>query len=107
MARLLIHAEDGLGERATLFDSYVQRLRALYAHGRHPGERAPLSVQINDLQGNSVLCINAAGPLVDVPLPAGTYHVTARLGQVRRAYTMTIESGASCDLYLRLSAERQ
>ncbi|MEO8119228.1 MAG: hypothetical protein ABI606_07895 [Rhodoferax sp.] len=63
-------------------------------------------MQIDDLRGHRVLDIEAAGPLVDVPLPAGTYHVTAHRGKVRRGYTMTLKQGAFFDLYLRLGAHQ-
>jgi hypothetical protein len=51
--------------------------------------------------------VDDAGPLVEVPLPAGTYQVTVQLGCVRRSYTMTLEPGMSFDLHLRLSPDRR
>ncbi len=51
--------------------------------------------------------VDDAGPFVDIPLPAGTYHVTAELGKVRRSYTMTLEPGASFNLRLRFTADSQ
>ena len=104
--RLLIHAEDAADLDGIRFGSWQRRLRALGWHGLPRDERAELSVQIDDLQGNPVLAIAAAGPLVEVPLPGGTYHVTARRGKLLRAYTMTIQQGASFDLHLRLKPWR-
>jgi hypothetical protein len=104
-ARLLIHAEDDVGERDRRLASPLRRLRALYADGPWHDERAPLGLQVDDLQGHQVLEIDDAGPLVDVPLPAGTYHVNVHLGKVRRGYTMTLEQGTAFDLYLRLAPD--
>jgi hypothetical protein len=67
---------------------------------------APLNLRIDDLQGHRMHAVDSAGPLVDVPLPAGTYLVSVHLGPVRRSYTMTLEPGASFDLYLSLAAGR-
>lgn len=90
------------GALAGRHESPFQRLRALHADGPWNEERAPLSLQIDDLQGNRVLSVNDAAPLLDVPLPAGAYHVSVHRGKVRCGYTMTIEPGASFDLHLRL-----
>lgn len=102
-ARLLIHADDAFVPRGGQFERPLQRLRALYADGPWQDERSPLRLHIDDLQGLRVLSIDDAGPLIEVPLPAGTYHVTVQLGNVHRAYTMTLEQGAAFDLYLRLA----
>jgi hypothetical protein len=101
-ARLLIHADDHVG--AGRHDaSRLQRLLALRAHGQRPHDRPPLNLRIDDLQGRRLHTVEDAGPLVDVPLPAGTYQVSVHLGHVRRSYTMTLEPGTSFDLYLRLA----
>jgi len=105
-ARLLVHAEDDVGARGKRFESPLRRLRALYADGPWRDERAPLCLHIDDLLGRRVLAIDDAGPLSDVPLPAGTYNVTVRLGKVRRSYTIVLEQGASFDLHLRLAPDR-
>ena len=105
-ARLLIHADDDARDRGKPTESTLQRLRALYAEGPWHDEQAPLNLQIDDLQGRRVLCVEDAGPLVDVPLPAGTYHVNVCLGKVRRCYTMKLEPGTSFDLHLRLAPDR-
>ncbi len=43
------------------------------------------------------------GLQVDVLLPAGTYQVTAVWGSSRRSYTLTLQPGATFDLYLPLA----
>lgn len=103
-ARLLIHADDRPG--GSFFESALHRLRARYAGGRQRDAR--LELRVHDLQGHRLRAFPDAGPLTDVPLPAGTYRVTAILGNLRRSYTMTLEEGASFDLHLPLglAAER-
>ena len=77
-ARLVIHSEGASGADG-LFESTLRRLRSLHSIATRLYARSPLAVQIDDLQGRSVLTIAAAGPLLDVPLPAGTYHVIKQL----------------------------
>jgi len=101
-ARLLIHAHDDHppGRHA---DSPLQRLLALYPSGSRATQREPLRLLIDTLDGENVLAVDDAGPLVDVSLPPGTYHVTAHLGDSHRGYTMRLDQGASFDLHLRLA----
>jgi len=106
-AHLLIHAEAEIGERDRHSESPLRRRRALYADAPWHDERAPLGLQIDDLEVQRVLDIDDAGPLTDIPLPAGTYHVSVHLGKVRRSYTMTLEQGVSFDLHLRLTPGSQ
>ncbi len=105
-ARLVIHSEGASGADG-LFESTLRRLRSLHSIATRLYARSPLAVQIDDLQGRSVLTIAAAGPLLDVPLPAGTYHVIANLGDVRCSYTMRLEQGESLDLHLRFKTLRR
>jgi len=93
VARLVIHSVQRAGRRGWHFESPLQLLRSVYAEGAWHGARAPLSVQIDDAQGNRMLAIADAGPRIDVPLPAGAYHVAVRLGSVQRRYTLTLEQG--------------
>lgn len=101
-ARLLIHAHDDHppGRHA---DSPLQRLLALYPSGNRSNRREPLRLLIDTLDGETVLTVDDAGPLVDVSLPPGTYHVTAHLGDAHRGYTMRLDQGESFDLHLRLA----
>ena len=101
-ARLVIHAEGHVGARGRRFEPPFQRLRAVHADDPRNERRVPLNLQIDDLQGLRVHSFDDAGPLIDVHLPAGTYHVTVHFGSVRRRYTMTLEPGVSFDLYPRL-----
>jgi hypothetical protein len=107
-ARLLIHAVDHAGAGAGHHhESRLHRLLALHANGQVPPDGPPLNLRIDDLQGRRLYTVDDAGPLVDVPLPAGTYQVSVDLGQVRRSYTMTLEPGTSFDLYLRFASDRR
>ncbi len=105
-ARLVIHAQHHVSSGRT-FESPLRRMRTSNSRVAGNGKQEPLNLRIDTLQGLRVHAIDDAGPLVDVPLPAGTYHVTVHLGQVRRSYTMTLEPGASFDLYLRLAPDLQ
>lgn len=103
-ARLVIHAGRGVGASGRHVKSLLQWLRARCRAGTSPGKRMPLRLQIEDLQGHQALSlVDDGGPLVVVDLPAGTYHVHAQLGNLRRCYTMTLKEGASLDLYLNLA----
>ncbi len=64
-----------------------------------------LAVQIDDSRGRHVLALEDPGPFIDVPLPPGTYRVTASQGAARRSYTMVLEAGAPLELHLRLPAD--
>jgi hypothetical protein len=105
-ARLVTHAKAEHPGSDTNFASALQWLRALYSGG-HKAGRGPLHLQIADLKGNVVLARVDAGTLVDVPLPAGTYQITARFGAVRRDYMLTLQQGTSFDSYVRLAPVEQ
>lgn len=102
-ARLLIHADETFCARKNRRNSKLWWLRRMYSNAQCRENQVPLCLQIADLQGKQVLAIDDAEPLTDVSLPAGAYQVTAHLGKVRRDYTLTLASGASFDLYLRLA----
>jgi hypothetical protein len=101
-ARLLIHTGDPVDIDRRHFETPLRRLFALHTDGPCNRSRVPLTLQIDDLEGRRVHTVDDAGPLVDVPLPAGTYQVSVHLGTLRRSYTMTLLPGASFDLHLRL-----
>jgi len=105
-ARLLIHAEDQLSDMEGLQSAW-HRLRARFSRRRQPATQTRLQLRVDDLQGRQLRAVDDAGPLTDWPLPAGTYRITAICGDLRRRYTLTLEPGASFDLYLRFTPELQ
>lgn len=105
-AQLLIHAASESPSRDGVLERLLLLLRGLMADGRPRPPTLPTSLRIDDLQGRRCFAADDTLTLVAVHLPAGTYHVTAHLGSVRRRYTLTLERGATVDLYLRLPAKR-
>lgn len=80
----------------------LQRLRdwcRLPASG--PASAKPvLRLHVDDLQGQRVATVADAGPQLVLDLPAGTYQVTAIMGDICRGYTLTLQPGASFNLQL-------
>jgi len=105
MARLLIHAAHGEAPGRGRFVAPLRAWRALVASlwGQAPAAHA--DVHVDDLRGRQFYAAEDARPLLEVPLPAGTYHVNVRLGDARRRYTVTLEHGATVNLYLDRSAD--
>lgn len=106
-ARLLIHAEGHLSAMAVRSESAFDRLHAWWSRRQPLATQSRLKLQVDDLQGQPLRAVDDAGPLTCLPLPAGTYRVTALCGDLRRSYTLTLEPGASFDLYLRLTPDPQ
>jgi hypothetical protein len=68
---------------------------------RSPGaDRTPRAVDVRDAQGQRVLAVADAGPLVDVVLPPGMYHVTTTSDRGRRRYTLVLVQDAAFNLRL-------
>ncbi|HSW07338.1 hypothetical protein [Aquabacterium sp.] len=105
-AQLLIHAALAPPVRDGVLERLLLLLRSLTADGRRRQPTLPTDLRIDDLQGRRCFAADSTHALIAVHLPAGTYHVSARLGPVLRRYTVTLERGASFDLYLRLASER-
>lgn len=72
-----------------------------------PCERARISLDIRDARGLRVFSLDDAGPLVDVPLPAGTYHVAVYVDQIKRGYTITLDQGSLVNLYLGIALDQE
>jgi hypothetical protein len=68
---------------------------------------APTGVQVQDLQGHEYFAADDARSLIDLPLPAGTYHVTLRQGELQRRYTVALAHGARFDLHLPQAASER
>lgn len=98
---MLIHAidlsRDGEGPVARV----LHRWRAWATTGARKGPAARVALQIADMQGRPLFHADELPPLIEVPLPAGTYHVTVNLGEQQRRYTVALKQGTRFDLYLR------
>lgn len=110
-ARLVIHGGASLDARTRQAERPWDRLwkrlaRPVVRRLRWAGPR-PTEIQIQDLQGRPVFAADDIALQIDVPLQAGTYHITTRRGGTRLQYTVTLTHGATCDLYPRLAAYRQ
>jgi hypothetical protein len=100
-ARLLIHAPIAFAGRMSSFRSVLRRLRGLRLEA--PQVQSRMRVQVANLQGRELRCLDTSEPLIELPLLPDTYDVTVTLGNIRRRYTMTLAPGASCDLHLRFA----
>ena len=106
MARLQIHGMGGPGSTGATVVQMLRSMRAFCLHGRLPRKCASTRLCITDAHGRQVFSLEDAGPLIVVPLPAGTYHVTAQNNQARRSYTMTLYQGSSVNLHVRFSHDQ-
>jgi hypothetical protein len=99
LARLQIHATDA-SEGGGVLSLLLHRLHAsaVAAMRRRPPER--LCVRIDDLQGRRFFTSDEVRELIDLALPAGTYHVNVRNGHQQRRYTVTLENGSTVDLHV-------
>ena len=105
-AHLLIHAHEGVRAGPGRFAWMSSRLRALAPDHRRSAAAARTGVRVEDLQGREYFAAEDARSLIDLPLPAGTYHVTLRLGELQRRYTVALEHGARFDLHLPVVTNR-
>lgn len=103
LPHLLIHAEEGACVGSFAFA--LQWLRASASQARRQRARTTVGVRIDDLQGRHFFAAEDARSLIDVSLPAGTYHVTVQLGGCSRRYTVTLAQGATVDLHLPPAAD--
>ena len=98
-SRLVIHVQAP--HRRSAFEAALHRLRARCSSAWRQRAGSPIELLIDDLQGQRLCAIHDAGPLTELPLPPGTYHVTALQCGSRRGYTMALLAGESFDLYLQ------
>lgn len=105
-AHLLIHAHEGMRTELRRFAWMPLRLRAMAPDHLLSPATAPTGVRVQDLQGHEYFAADDARSLIDLPLPAGTYHVTLRQGELQRRYTVALEHGARFDLHLPQATDR-
>ena len=75
-------------------------LHLTFSEGRHNDYAADIALVITDFRGRQVFDLSHAGPLTDVDLPAGTYHVVADFGGVVRSGNVDVKPGAPASLNL-------
>lgn len=100
-SRLLIHASRNDPHQGWRAGTVLQRIRALVRDRSRPSPTAA-SLEIHDVQGHRLLWLTHTGALVDVVLPAGTYHVTLQVGNSSHRYTVALEQAAATHLYPHL-----
>ena len=105
-AHLLIHAHEGVRTGSGRFAWMPSRLRAMASDRLPSHPAAPTGVRVQDLQGHEYFAADDARSLIDLPLPAGTYHVTLRQGELQRRYTVALEHGTRFDLHLPQATDR-
>ena len=107
-ARLLIHPAHADAAGAPM-RGWLTRARALLgtwtANARGAHAEPPACVRIDDLHGRCHFSADLPSRVIDVALPAGTYHITLRLGALQRRYTVTLGEGTAVDLELPLTAD--
>jgi hypothetical protein len=99
-AHLLVHAGQHAHDGAR--PSLLRRFARQVLLAPRAAARAPVHLSIDDLAGHRLLDLEHVGALLDIALPAGTYHVTARQGAATRRYTMTLAASSAHELHLRL-----
>jgi hypothetical protein len=80
----------------------LQRLRnwCRLPRSAQPQSKPTLRLQVDDLHGQRVATVDDAGPQLVLDLPAGTYQVTAIMGEICRGYTLTLQPGDAFNLQL-------
>jgi hypothetical protein len=75
-------------------------LRLMFSEGKFNDYVTGLQLKITGDERKQVFALNDAGPLTDVALPAGTYHVTADFGGVKRSGVVVLKPGEPAMLNL-------
>jgi hypothetical protein len=79
-----------------------REVRRWWSRAWRHAPRGAVSVQIHDLQGHCFYAAQDAAPTIDIALRPGTYEVSVHRGASRRRYSITLESGATVDVAVRL-----
>lgn len=97
-SRLLIHTLANGGGGWTL--PVLLRRALARVRGAASDDPAPPMLDILDLSGHRLLTVTHVGTVIDLALPAGTYHVTTRNGGNRRSYTVVLVQDRTTELQL-------
>jgi hypothetical protein len=80
-------------------------LRMTFSEGKHARHVAGLKLRIENAAGRRVFAFDDAGPLTDVDLPAGRYHVHADRDGVQRSASVIVKLGGHTDVHLHWANE--
>ena len=98
MARLHIDATQATADERGTLSLVLRRLNPWTLDATQP---ALSGLRINDLDGRSYFSADELPPVIDLQLPAGTYHVTVSHGTQQRRYTVALGQGVAVHLQLR------
>ena len=99
-AHLLIRVDGEPRAERVAPQSPLRGLIAWCARRVRPTRRPLLDLRVDDALGRPVLSVQDPGSLIDLPLPSGTYHVSANFGRVRKSYTLALQAGTPFELHL-------
>ena len=105
-ARLLIHRTELASTGTGLLADIRLQLRHVLTSFRLCRTPTPTRVRIDDLQGRQFYASDDDTSLIDVDLPAGTYHVTVHVGALQRRYTVALDQGATFNMQLPRDSRR-
>ena len=101
-ARLFISLRSCPDAQAGGWRCMLARLRGLVPGHLLRAPEAPTAVQIDDLRGQNFLRTHICPTVIDIRLPPGVYHVTARRRELSRRYTVTLSQGVTARLPLHV-----
>ena len=102
-AHLLIRVDGEHRSGCRSLQSPLRWLLEWCSRRARPTRRPLLDLRVDDALGRPVLAVQDPGSLIDLPLPSGTYHVSANLGRVRKSYTLALQAGTPFELHLTAS----
>lgn len=74
-------------------------LRMIFSERKDKEFVANVDLRVTDRRGTPVLSLHDTGPMVYAKLPAGKYHISARMGGVTEARDVTVAGKAGTDVY--------
>ena len=101
MARLLVHALQAADDECGTLALLMRRLRPWARAAARCQQPALSGLRICDLDGRGYFSADDPPSVIDLPLPAGTYHVSVSHGSQRRRYTVALGRGVAFHLHLR------
>lgn len=109
-ARPLLYLNGGIGIAE---QNYMKRaapdfnLRMIFSEHKDDNFVADVKLHIVDSRGNTVFFLPSAGPMTDLTLPAGTYHVSATYKGLTETHTLRIAGNQAKDLFFHWNKPTQ